>query len=191
MPDKRYNSLVLGNVSDQGERKNKMERLIRFVKRYQELVSYSFWGVTATIISWGSYSIFAMEFEKFQGDVTIFGAHISSVVLIANVLSWICAVAFAFVTNKLWVFHSKSWDREVFLPELSKFIGARFITGMIEIVAVPLLESKGLNQTIFNIEGMVAKVVVSLSVVVLNYIFSKRLIFKNPVNCQGENVPSL
>ena len=155
-----------------------MERLIRFVKRYQELVSYSFWGVTATIISWGSYSIFAMEFEKFQGNVTIFGAHISSVVLIANVLSWICAVAFAFVTNKLWVFNSKSWDREVFLPELSKF-------------AVPLLESKGLNQTIFNIEGMVAKVVVSLSVVVLNYIFSKRLIFKNPVNCQGENVPSL
>ena len=136
MPDKRYNSLVLGNVSDQGERKNKMERLIRFVKRYQELVSYSFWGVTATIISWGSYSIFAMEFEKFQGDVTIFGAHISSVVLIANVLSWICAVAFAFVTNKLWVFNSKSWDREVFLPELSKFIGARFITGMIEIIAV-------------------------------------------------------
>ena len=191
MPDKRYNSLVLGNVSDQGERKNKMERLIRFVKRYQELVSYSFWGVTATIISWGSYSIFAMEFEKFQGDVTIFGAHISSVVLIANVLSWICAVAFAFVTNKLWVFNSKSWDREVFLPELSKFIGARFITGMIEIIAVPLLESKGLNQTIFNIEGMVAKVVVSLSVVVLNYIFSKRLIFKNPVNCQGENVQSL
>ena len=83
----------------------------------------------------------------------------------------ICAIVFAFITNKLWVFESKSWKRSVWLSELWRFLSARIVTGILEIVAVPLLVGIGLSQTIFGVEGMVAKVLVSVAVVVLNYVF--------------------
>jgi putative flippase GtrA len=106
------------------------------------------------------------------------------VVLLSNILSWVCAFLFAFITNKLWVFGSKSWKPAVCLPELGKFFSARALTGVLEIIAVPLLVSLGLNQTVLGVEGMVAKVIVSVVVVVLNYIFSKLFVFKKTLESQ-------
>lgn len=111
--------------------------------------------------------------------IELFGMEMSVVVLVSNILSWVCAFLFAFVTNKLWVFKSKSWKAEVCLPEFGKFFSARALTGVMEIVLVPLMVSLGLDQTIFGIEGMVAKVIVSVAVVILNYVFSKLFIFKS------------
>jgi putative flippase GtrA len=82
------------------------------------------------------------------------------------------------VTNKLWVFQSKSWAGNVVFPELGKFLSSRVATGIFEMVAVPALVAIGLNQTIFGIDGMVSKVVVSVAVIVLNYILSKLFVFK-------------
>lgn len=154
-------------------------KIKELLEKYKEILSYLFWGVMSTIVSWGTYSLFASLLKGNTSDVNILGLHMSMVVLIANVLSWICAVAFAFVTNKLWVFNSKSWKREIFFPELWKFISARLVTGVLEIVSVPVLVSVGLNQTIFGIEGIVAKILVSVLVVILNYVFSKLFIFKD------------
>jgi len=120
-----------------------------------------------TLVSWGSYSIFVSILGDKEWNVAV-----------ANVLSWICAVVFAYVTNKLWVFNSKSWNVKVILPELIKFLSARVVTGIFEIVSVPLLVELGLDQTILGIDGMVAKVLVSVVVVLLNYVFSKLFIFK-------------
>ena len=131
-----------------------------------------------TIVSWGSYSFFALLFQDQKQNVHIFGLQMSKVVLISNVVSWICAISFAFFTNKLWVFQSKSWKACDWIPEFGKFFSARVATGIIEILAVPLLVGIGLDQTILGIEGMAAKVIVSVLVVVLNYIFSKLFIFK-------------
>lgn len=155
-----------------------MKKILDLLKKYQEIISYLFWGVMTTLVSWGTYSLFAILFKGLDTEFSLFGLKISAVVLIANILSWICAIVFAYVTNKLWVFNSKSWEMKVVLPELSKFISARLVTGVLEILLVPLLVGIGLNQTIFGIEGMVAKVFVSVLVVVLNYIFSKLFIFK-------------
>lgn len=155
-----------------------MKQIIVLIKKYQEIISYLFWGFMTTIVSWGTYSIFALMFQGLKSDIDLFGLRMSLVVLIANILSWIFAMLFAFVTNKIWVFQSKSWKRQVVLPEFGKFVSARAVTGIMEIVLVPLLVGIGLNQTIFGIEGMVAKVLVSVLVVVLNYIFSKLFIFK-------------
>jgi putative flippase GtrA len=157
-----------------------MERILELLKKYRELISYLFWGVMTTIISWGSYSIFALLFKRQIHEVSLFGVQMSVVVLVSNILSWVCAFLFAFVTNKLWVFESKSWKPAVCIPEFGKFFSARALTGVLEIIAVPLLVTLGLNQTIFGVEGMVAKVIVSVAVVVLNYIFSKLFIFKKP-----------
>lgn len=156
-----------------------MEKIIALIKKYQEIISYLFWGGMTTIVSWGSYSLFAILFKNQISMIEFFGMEMSVVVLVSNILSWVCAFLFAFVTNKLWVFESKSWKAEVCLPEFGKFFSARALTGILEIVLVPLLVSLGLDQTIFGIEGMVAKVVVSVAVVILNYVFSKLFIFKN------------
>lgn len=155
-----------------------MKRILELMKKYQEIISYLFWGVMTTFVSWGTYSLFAIMFKGLTTEFSLFGLKISAVVLIANILSWVCAIVFAYVTNKLWVFNSKSWEVKVFLPELWKFVSARLVTGVLEIILVPLLVGIGLSQTIFGIEGMVAKIVVSVLVVVLNYIFSKLFIFK-------------
>ena len=56
-------------------------------QKYKEIIFYLFWGGMTTLVSWGSYSFF----------VTLLHS-----VAAANVLSWICAMLFAFATNKLW-----------------------------------------------------------------------------------------
>lgn len=156
-----------------------MEKITALIKKYQEIISYLFWGGMTTIVSWGSYSLFAVLFKNQISIIELFGMEMSVVVLVSNILSWVCAFLFAFVTNKLWVFKSKSWKAEVCLPEFGKFFSARALTGVMEIVLVPLMVSLGLDQTIFGIEGMVAKVIVSVAVVILNYVFSKLFIFKS------------
>ena len=128
---------------------------------------YLIFGVLTTVVSWGSYSLFVL---LLQG--------LDSVVFWANILSWVCAVLFAFITNKLWVFQSKSWAGNVVFPELGKFLSSRVATGIFEMIAVPALVAIGLNQTIFGIDGMVSKVVVSVAVIVLNYVLSKLFVFK-------------
>ena len=148
-----------------------------FLKKYREIISYLFWGVLTTVVSWGTYSLFEILFST-NAKIALFSLEISVAVVSANVLSWICAVLFAFITNKIFVFRSRSWKRKIFWPELWKFVSARLATGIIEIIAVPLLESLGLDQQIFGIEGILAKIIVSVVVVILNYIFSKLFVFK-------------
>ena len=133
--------------------------------KYKELILYLLFGVGTTIVNWVSYSACV----KYIG-INIF---------VSNVLSWVFATIFAFITNKIWVFDSKSWKLNIFLNELLLFVFTRLGTGAFEILSVPVLVNLGLNQMIFGIEGMLSKVIISISVVILNYIFSKLLIFKN------------
>lgn len=144
-----------------------MKKIEDLIKKYWEIVSYLFWGCMSTVVSWGSYSIFVLAFDEWEVKIAA-----------ANLLSWMCAVLFAYVTNKLWVFKSKSLSLKVVLPEAAKFFSARIVTGIFEIVSVPLLVEFGLNQSILGIDGMAAKVLVSVVVVILNYLFSKLFIFK-------------
>ena len=141
-----------------------------FVK-YKEIIMYLIFGVLTTVVSWGSYALF----EILLGTFILNSIVLSSV---ANVLSWIVAVLFAYITNKLWVFESKSFKASVVGKELATFVGSRLVTGVLEWAGVPLLMLIGLNQPILGIEGMVAKVIVSVVVVILNYILSKLFVFK-------------
>lgn len=154
-----------------------MKQIIELLKRYREIISYLFWGVMTTIVSWFTYSLFVTLSGNNLGTIHVLGLKISGPILIANILSWICACSFAFVVNKFFVFRSRSWKKDVWLPEFWKFLSARLFTGILEIVTVPLLVGLGLNQTILGVEGMIAKVGVSVAVVILNYVFSKLFIF--------------
>ena len=154
------------------------EKIINLYNKYREIIVYIFWGGMSTVVGWGSYIIFASLLSGNVSDIHLLSMTISVTVFVANVLSWIFAVAFAFYTNKVFVFQSKSWKMDIWVGECLKFVGARIATGVLEIFGVPFLVAIGLNQKIFGIEGIVAKITVSVAVVALNYVFSQLFIFK-------------
>ena len=151
---------------------NKMNLIKKLFIKYREVIDYLFWGILTTVVSWCSFGLFSISFNA------VIKNSVSAAIICANILSWLCATAFAFVTNKLWVFRSKSWNKKIVFTEISKFVSARMATGIFELIAVPLLVKIGLNQTILDVEGMFSKILVSIIVVILNYLLSKICIFK-------------
>ncbi len=148
-----------------------------FIK-YKEIITYVIFGVLTTVVSWGSYTVFVEV--------------LSMKVFVGNLLSWISAIVFAYVTNKLWVFESKSWKPSVIGKEIVTFVASRGITGVIEILCVPLLAKTGFDNIFYGIlekmnisigilftDGIFSKIFLSVVVVILNYFFSKFIIFKN------------
>lgn len=137
--------------------------------RYKEIIMYLIMGGLTTVVSWGTYMLFAAVIPISSEDILI---------LVANMLSWICAMTFAYITNKIWVFESYSWERHFILKEFGMFASARLVTGIFEVAAVPALVWLGCDQTVLGVPGMVSKIIVSILVVILNYIVSKFFIFK-------------
>lgn len=133
----------------------------------RETISYLFFGVLTTVINYG---VFALIIYSFGEEST----------LIANVAAFVAAVAFAYITNKLFVFESKSWERSVLLREIASFVGARlFSFGFEELGLLACMLLNVGRYSLFGINGiMIAKIVLSFAVVMLNYFFSKFIIFK-------------
>lgn len=141
-----------------------MGKLKDCYRKYKEVVNYLIFGAATTFISWLTYALF----------VGAMGMN----VMAGKVLSWICAVTFAYVTNKLWVFESKGWAWPGWLKEAAAFYAGRIFSGAVEIGGLALLLKLGLDQTLFGIEGSVANMVITVVVIVLNYILSKFWIFR-------------
>nr|WP_242828892.1 GtrA family protein [[Eubacterium] cellulosolvens] len=152
---------------------------MKLYKKYYEVIAYLFWGVMCTLVSFSTYALFIRMFRGMRNStISLLGSAFAMHIFWATALSWFCAVSFAFVTNKLRVFRSPSWAPGVVIPELFKFFGARIVTGIVEIVGVPLLVSLGMNQVLFHTEGFLAKIVINVIVIILNYVFSKLFVFR-------------
>lgn len=137
----------------------------KFLKTNEKSLSYLFWGGLTTIVSWGTFSLFC--------EICHMG------IILSNGFSWICAISFAYITNKLWVFRSKSWELKLIKREVFLFISTRILTGIFEFVMVPLLVIMGLNQRIAGIEGAMSKIIVSIMVIFANYISSRQVVFRH------------
>ena len=141
-----------------------MEKLKALYQKYREILLYLIFGGATTVVSWATYGLFVgpMRMGLMPGKIA----------------SWVCAVAFAFVTNKLWVFESKTWAWPLWLREAGEFFAGRVFSGVVEIGGLPLLIRIGLDQTLFGVEGFVANMVISVVVIVLNYFISKFIVFR-------------
>lgn len=146
-----------------------MQKMKDLFIKYKEIILYIFFGMLTTAVSFVSYGILT-KLIHLQSDIVG--------IAVSNVISWICAVIFAFVTNKIWVFESRTGGAKALLSELWKFIAARLLTGALEWFGVPFLVYIGLNQTVFGVKGMFSKFIVSVAVVILNYVFSKIFVFR-------------
>lgn len=89
--------------------------------------------------------------------------------LISNILAWFFSVLFAYITNRIWVFESKSPD---ILKEMGLFFGGRIFSGAVDTGLMYLFID------VLTIEDMISKIVVQIIVIILNYVFSKLIVFK-------------
>lgn len=136
-----------------------MGKIIELVKKHWDILSYLFFGVMTTVVN---YAVYLPLYNWLHLSATV-----------SNAIAWVVAVAFAFLTNKPFVFGSHDWSAKVVLPELTKFVGCRVGSGLAEtaiiFVAVDLLQGN----------GNLWKLLTSILVVILNYIGSKLFVFKS------------
>lgn len=141
--------------------------MIALLKKYKEIILYLIFGVATTLTNWVVYTIF----------IEIFGAKMT----LSNAVAWFIAVIFAFITNKIYVFGSKAFSFSLLIKELFSFFATRLVSGVIEIFFPEVLFNWGIDESIFGIDGFVAKILTSVVVIILNYIFSKFFVFKKKI----------
>ena len=132
-----------------------LNKLLNLYKKYKEIINYLIFGVLTTLISIVTYAIFTKVF------------HIDY--LISNVLSWIIAVLFAYITNKIYVFESKSKKN---IKEITSFFFFRVVSLIIEMIILYIFVD------ILHIDDLVTKIIAQIIVIVSNYVFSKVFVFK-------------
>lgn len=149
-----------------------MTKIKELIIKYKELIIYVIFGGLTTVVNLAVFALFGM----LLGDEKY---------LITNAIAWFAAVVFAYVTNKIWVFESKSWSAKVLAKEIPSFFAARVLSFVIEeaglYVFVDLLSFNELSIKILSFEiggELIAKALLAVVVVVMNYVISKLVIFK-------------
>lgn len=135
-----------------------METIKSIIIQYRSFISYVIFGVLTTIVNIVTYNVCYYRFG--------FGNTVS------NIIAWILAVALAYLTNKAWVFDSKSWKWEVLKREIPAFISCRLTTGILDIAIMYICVD------VMQLYPMLMKIISNVLVIILNYIFSKLVIFK-------------
>ena len=149
-----------------------MTKIKELIIKYKEMLLYLIFGVLTTLVNLLTFWIFT----KILGE---------ELYLINNAIAWVAGVVFAFVTNKLFVFESKTWKSKIAGKEFIEFVGARLFSfgveegGMWLFIDILAFGEKSLTLFGFTITGqIIAKLVLAVIVVILNYFFSKFIIFK-------------
>ena len=134
--------------------------MINNCKKKKEIINYLIVGVLTTFISIGVYYILT---------ITILDPNNEFELQIANVISWIIAIIFAYITNRKYVFESK--NKNIF-SELIKFSSSRITTLLIEMIYMYITVS------ILHFNYKIMKIIAQIIVIILNYVFSKIFVFQ-------------
>lgn len=135
-----------------------IQKIKELVIQYWEVLTYLVFGVLTTIVN---YLVYLPVYNLMGLSAAL-----------SNAIAWVVAVAFAYLTNKPFVFKSYDWSAKTVIPELTKFVGCRVASGAAEtlilLVTVDLL----------HWNGNIWKLITSVLVVVMNYVASKLVVFK-------------
>lgn len=135
-----------------------MEQMKALLIKYKSFLFYGIFGVFTTLVNIITYNI------------CYYRIGISNT--LSNVVAWVLAVTFAYLTNKVWVFGSKSWKWSVLKKEVSAFISCRLVTGILDLVIMYICVD------IMQYHATLMKILSNVLVIILNYVFSKLVIFK-------------
>lgn len=134
------------------------KKIKRNLLKYKSFISYGIFGVFTTVVNILTYNVCYNSLGL--GNT------------ISNIIAWILAVTFAYLTNKSWVFESKSWEWKVLRKEIPAFVSCRIATGVLDIIIMYICVD------IMKWPAMLMKLASNVIVIVLNYIFSKLVIFR-------------
>lgn len=135
-----------------------LEKLNRLYSKHKEPILYLVFGVLTTLTN---YLVYLPLYNLAGWSASV-----------SNIVAWVAAVIVAFITNKGIVFGSTSWSPQIVVPEFLKFLGFRVATGVMETVLLLILVD------IAQLNGNLWKILISVIVVIVNYVASKLVIFK-------------
>lgn len=135
-----------------------IQKLRSLAEKYRDILSYLFFGVLTTVVN---YLIYLPVFNLCGLSAAV-----------SNMIAWVGAVAFAFLTNKPFVFRSHDWSARTVIPELTKFVSCRLASGVLE-TGILLLTVDFLHWN-----GNLWKLVTQVLVIIINYVGSKLLVFR-------------
>ena len=133
-----------------------MEKIKELYKRYKEILMYLIFGGLTTLVNIIGYFLLARICK----------------IVVSTVLALIISILFAYVTNKIFVFESKTNTKKELLKEIISFFGCRAFTGIIDVAFMYV------TVDIFDLNDMIMKVISNIVVIIVNYVFSKLIIFK-------------
>lgn len=130
-----------------------------FYNKHKEIINYIIIGILTTFVSLGSYYLCVLTFLDPNNPVEL---------QIANIIAWILAVAFSYITNRIYVFEVKT---QINIKEISTFVGSRILSLFIDMFSMFVM------VTLLRINDKTAKIIVQFIITAVNYVFSK-LVFK-------------
>ena len=134
------------------------QKIRQLICKYWDILVYLVFGVLTTLVN------FLVYFPLYNW------LHLSGT--LSNIIAWAVSVAFAYLTNKPFVFKSYDWSAKTVISELGKFVGCRIASGAIETFVIFV------SVDILAWNGNIVKILVSVAVVILNYVASKWFVFK-------------
>ena len=141
-----------------------LDKIKELYIKYKELVNYLIVGVLTTVVSLAAYYGCVFTFLNPESAIEL---------QIANILSWVAAVTFAYFTNRKFVFESKETNMA---KEAAKFYASRLSTLAMDMVIMFV------GVTWMGFSDKIMKLVVQVVVTIANYIISKFLVFKKEEN---------
>lgn len=139
-----------------------IEKIKALMVKYREIIVYLIVGVLCTIVSWAC---------KFLWNYFVFGNPLyptATQTFVLSIVTWVSGVAFAYPTNRKWVFRSNG----PFFKECVKFVGSRISTFFLDLLITEVL------GPVLNINVFVTTLVSAVLVTIANYVFSKLFVFK-------------
>lgn len=128
--------------------------------KHKEIINYLIFGVLTTIVSLSTYYLLVLTFLNPNNSLEL---------QIANIISWIAAVTFAYITNRKYVFNSKNKN---IIKEIIKFYSSRLTTLFLDMIIMFIF------VTLLSFNDKIIKIFVQIIVTISNYILSKLLVFK-------------
>ena len=137
-----------------------MKLLKSLFLKYRELILYVFFGGLTTLVNWASYWLLADVFRVPN--------------LWATAIAHILSILYAYVTNRIWVFESKAKGFSAVFWEMVRFFGCRAASFVLDLLCMRI----GVGG--LHVNDMVMKLLSNVIVVIVNYVFSKLIVFRKP-----------
>ena len=141
-----------------------MNNIKELYLKYKERINYLIFGVLTTVVSLATYYICVYTFLNPDNSLQL---------QVANIVSWIAGVTFAYITNRKFVFESEEQEK---LKEAGKFVTSRIATLLTDMLIMFI------GVTILKLNDKIIKLISQIIVIIANYLLSKMLVFRKIEN---------